>query len=296
MKRMAAVAALSTLIACGGGGGGSTPPPTVASTPVPVSGWPAGTVIQLVNGDTGAPVTGQINVGGVIVDAGTPLAAAAGPGVTVDVAVAGFLPRQTTVKTGVTKIGLWPNDSRITDSYSQSLVYMWGDQVYSLYRLPPKVRSVAVTGDFSAIPEAVGIVNAAFAPVGVTFFAGGTGDMTIPVRLDPTTSTCQEERVRAHAQFWTTNQEITRAEVTICDARNAVVETIAHELGHCFGLSHSEDQRDLMGRWYGERWGSFSEREISVIGLMMQRRGGNAWPDNDRSATSSGVRRHEVVD
>ncbi|HEX9094187.1 MAG TPA: hypothetical protein VF902_09410, partial [Coriobacteriia bacterium] len=103
MKRIAGVVGLAVLVACGGGGGGggSTTPSTTASTPAPASGWPAGTVVQLVDGETGAVVQGQLGVGGVRVESGAPLATAAAPGTTVDVTVAGFLPRQTTVKTGV---------------------------------------------------------------------------------------------------------------------------------------------------------------------------------------------------
>jgi hypothetical protein len=31
----------------------------------------------------------------------------------------------------------------------------------------------------------------------------------------------------------------------------------------------------------------FNEREVLTMLLMAQRRGGNVWPDNDRTATSS---------
>ncbi len=77
-------------------------------------------------------------------------------------------------------------------------------------------------------------------------------------------------------------------------ARRAATEAV-HEIGHIFGLGHSEDQRDLMGAYRGPARDDFSDREITVMSLMMHRRGGNAWPDNDRSATSSGVQRHVIL-
>ncbi len=87
MKRIAGVVGLAVLVACGGGGGGggSTTPPTTASTPAPAAGWPAGTVVQLVNGETGAVVRGPLDVGGARVESGAPLATAAAPGTTVTV-------------------------------------------------------------------------------------------------------------------------------------------------------------------------------------------------------------------
>lgn len=298
MNRVIGIVGLAVLAAaCGGGGGGghSTAAPTRVATPAPVSGWPAGTVVQLVNAETGAAVQGQLNVGGVMVDSGAPLASAVAPGVTLDVIAAGFLPRLTTVKTGVPKIGLWPDDERITANYSHALVYGWGEAENPLYRLPPKVRSVAISGDYSEIESAAAIINAATARYGVTFFAGGTGDMTVPVRLDPTAETCQGESVLAFARIWTTNQEISRGEIIVCAPRNAISPILAHEMGHVLGLAHSEDQRDMMGPYQGPSRGEFTDREITVIGLMMQRRGGNTWPDNDRTATATGVRRHDIV-
>jgi hypothetical protein len=295
-----AIVGLTSLLAAACGGGGSSAPsqPTAAATPAPRSGWPAGTVVQLVHAETGAPVKGQLNLAGVVVDSGAPLATGAAPGTTVDVTVAGFLPRQTTVKTGVTKIDLWPNDDRITASYSHALVYSWsgdGKPDTPLYRLPPRVRSVAFTGDFEQIPKAVEIINAGSVPAGVTFFAGGTGDMTVPVRFDPTTDTCQGDRTLAHAQIWTSGGEISRGEIVVCDRRNAIAPTLAHEMGHIFGMGHSEDQRDLMGAYLGPSGDTFSEREMTMMFLMMQRRGGNVWPDNDRTAASGGLRRHVIV-
>lgn len=296
MKRIAVLAGFSVFAACGGGGRDVIQTPTVVATPVPVSGWPAGTVVQLVNAATGEAVAGELNVGGVNVPSGGRLAASVAAGVTVDVTVDGFLPRQTTVRTGVATIGLWPWNAYLSDAYTHALVYQWGDTEYPLYRLPPKTRTVAITGEFSQIEDAVALVNEVTTRHGVTFAWGGAADLTVPVRVDPTTATCQQERVRAYASFWSTNHEITRAEIVVCHPANAVTQTIAHEMGHVFGLSHSSDQRDLMGPWYGVRRGSFSEREAMVIGLMMQRRGGNVWPDNDRTATTSGTRRIDVLD
>lgn len=215
--------------------------------------------MQLVDGDTGQTVQGPVVVAGITVQAGVPLASAAAEGATVDVSIPDFLPRQTLVRTGETRVVLWPDSTTLPGGYTRLLVYtpsaVEPETLASMRRLPTRTRSVAVVPSadiqtdayaMDAHRAAIDAINEATAPLGVSYRLGGTGDLSLPTKVDPSAGPCVDRWTRAFTSLWLSGaNEITRAEITFCGtAIAATLGTIAHELGHTMGLRHSEDGHD----------------------------------------------------
>jgi hypothetical protein len=306
MKRALALVMLGLPAACSRGAGSPAAP---NPTPTPVAGWPAGAVIELVDGATGGTVQGQVTVAGVPVSAGVPLTRPAPVGATVDVALPSFLPRQTSVRSGETRLALWPDTPAFPGDYTKALVYTdpSGGSIAPLRRLPSRVRTVVVSpaadlqasGDvMDTLRQAVDSIDGALAGSGVTYALGGSGDFTVPVRVDPSSSSCSAGMRRATTWIWLgAAGQIERAEVVACaDAYVRSVGTIAHELGHTFGLRHSTDEHDLMcGMYRSSRSTAPTARETLAMALLVQRPPGTTWPDDDRN-TQAAARRFEIVE
>jgi hypothetical protein len=319
VKRAAIVVLAVAPLSCGGGdGGGGSPTTPALSTAVPAarpSGWPAGTVVTVVSGETDAPVAGaRVVVTGTPQStdgAGQAAVSAAAEGATVDVEAVGFLPRQTLVRHDVARLTLWPDDTTLPGEYTKALVYTAATvsdstSLVPLERLPPRVRTLALVPSDALAADARAMAahrqgadyfNVAVGG-GTVFKVGGTADMTVATRIDPDDASCEGKPSRLMARTWVSSHEVTRAEIVFCGpAPTRLPMPIAHELGHVFGLAHSIDRRDVMYPYYDS--GSehcFTEREVLTMSLVDLRRGGNTWPDNDRAAATSGTRVRVFVD
>ena len=314
MRQVKAAIGMLVLAACGGGGGSPTSGGVTPPTPTPrPTGWPAGTTVELVDGGAGQTVSAPIVVAGATVPAGAPLASAASEGATVDVSVSGFLPRQTIVRTGETRLVLWPDSATLPGDYTRSLVYTSGaaspgsEILDALRRLPSRLRSVAVmpSAGIQSDPDAMDAhraaidgINGATVPIGVTYRLGGNGDLAVPTNVDAADSACAERTTRAVTRMWLSGtNEITRAEIVFCGtAIAATLGTVVHELGHTMGLRHSLDRNDTMYPFAGSlRSPTLTSREALTMSLMRTRRSGTLWPDNDRDAGGAAAQRVVTV-
>jgi hypothetical protein len=117
---------------------------------------------------------------------------------------------------------------------------------------------------------------------------GGAADMTVPTRIDPADESCDSAWTLL-ARVWVSSNEVTKAEIVYCSERpSRLASPILHEMGHVYGLRHSSSGRDVMFAVYSRYFDyGFTEPEVVTMALISQRRGGNVWPDNDRTATSS---------
>ncbi len=298
-RQAGAALLLLTLAGCGGSSG----PPTASGpvTTTPPAGLGAGATLSVVSGETGTPVEGAVvTVSGRTLPTDSrgqvTLAEPATPGALVDVVATGFLDRQTLVRSdGLTRHVLWPRTSPtgMDEAYTAELVYTTGAGSSPMLRprrgtthawvvVSDQIRdddsaNAAHAAAVDAINEALqGRIVYALSPTrpsdGVVFES----------RIDPSDPEC-EPRTRAYTSVSVSSSEITGGRMVFCSLDAARTPTAAHELGHTFGLRHSPRDRDLMfGTFSGARSVRFGSRETLAIQLMLERRGGNRFPDSDR--------------
>ncbi len=320
-RRVLAILLAGSLPSCGGGGGSPTGP----STPTP-SGFPVGTTLTFVSGETGQPAVGAtLNVNGHqyqtdgsgLIRLNEEVALRT----SIDVTHADYLDRLTVLRSASeTRFTLWPrtNAHGLSEDFTSRIVYSDSDVEEAtgtspLYRIAPgHLMNLRPTPEILNDPklrplveEAADIVNDAS---GQGIFAldpsGSAAGGVFTISLEPQNRSCDEDTY-AFASFSGSNVTITGGEIIFCeslsyfhqapasrDLRDYFLGTMVHELGHAYGLNHSGSDRDLMyigGHWYKYERDHrfFSDRETTVMRLMWERRAGTRFPDNDRSATGT---------
>src|SRR5262249_15015428 len=306
----------ATCAGCSRGGSPSAPSRAVPAPPVAIT---AGTVLTLTSGETGSPVPGAaVIVGGSVYAADergeVTLRLSAAPGALVDVAAADYLDRQTLLRSASsTHYSLWPlrSPTGLDESYTRTLVYTSDGGAPGgapLQRLRLRTtRVVAVpSAALRADEDAERALDAALQEVDqavgdlVAYREGSAAPsqgVAIATRVEPTNSVCTETattRVSGATTVFLTDGEIERAEIVFCSAKDARdLVAVTHELGHTLGLRHSPDSAELMAAVvHPGQTTSFSAREGLAVHLLMQRRGGTRFPDNDRQ-TQGLARRKE---
>jgi hypothetical protein len=304
--------------ACGGGERSPAAPSRV--TP-PASGLAAGATVTVVSGGTGAPLPGvTITIGGrtAVTDAAgqLPLPAAAPVGTLVDLTHAAHLDRQTAVRraTGA-RFTLWPRTSAdgLTEHYSATLAYTNtvdpppppGSS--ALQRLPAGTTAVVVVPSPALLEDGQAMEAHAEAVRTITEATGGTvsyllaptrpaGGVVITTRVDGLDPLCVAGDIRGFMRGTYRASELTAGEIVFCEQAVARSPTVAHELGHTFGLRHSPEPNDLMFFRFGNRRAQgFGPRESLVMRMMLDRPAGNRFPDSDRDVAVSAATEERVV-
>ncbi len=299
-SRFGAVVVAVCAVSCGGG----------SSTVAPSSSIPAPSVsLSIVSGETGTPVGGaRFLIAGqtLVADQAGQVATPAGTadGALVDIVAAGFLDRQTVLRSTEPRITLWPSSSPsgLDPDFSSTLVYSSAGcptqsaPTQVLRRHATSTRTVVVVSlrdeaADAALSEAIRRLNSATGGVpGYVLSANPPGSgVVFAVQVDPAAATCTagSEPLRAGTTVNLSDGVIVGGNMTFCTLAAARdLRLVLHELGHTYGLFHSSSVSDVMWCTAG-RPADYAPREVLAMGLMRQRRVGNRWPDNDRSASAS---------
>jgi hypothetical protein len=315
--RKASLILLLVQAACGDGGPSapSAPGGTKAVAPAPSAATAtaadaAETVLVILSGETGQPVPGAtVVVAGRTYqtdDSGIVVSPPARKGDNIDVVAEGYLDRQTLYRSSTgTRIALWPRTSPIglTPEVSQRLVYTgFGEEAVpgelALAR-PPEgatiyiwvepdmndVRVARVVDDaVAAMREAVE-GRVAFEVASIVPRAG----VVWHVVIDPDATSSDFIAITRRSYD---GDEIVGAQLafrTLADLTDDG-RLMTHMMGYAFGLESSDDPNDRMAKWWERDPPGFSPKEALVMRLMLQRKAGNRWPDNDRSLGASALR------
>lgn len=296
---VAVLVTVSWSVACGGGH---------PSGPSQDPGAAAGTVITVASGETGEPVssaTVTVNGRAYTSDARGEIALVepVAYGSPLEIAEARFLVRQTSLRQSETRFTLWPRTSPtgLDEAFTKGMVYVFFSQQLVRFNLDTTRVSIVPSPDIQADSRAMEAHVAGAA--GMTAATGGI----ITFVVDPTATTGVRVRMEVDPQDPIILQGA--AAITYRSAYGYVVTggrivyqsvryargplLVQHEMGHLFGMVHSTDPGDLMYKNIFVT--GFSAREQLLMRLVLQRRPGNQFPDNDRILSLAGAQHQTTM-
>jgi hypothetical protein len=302
VRKAALVLALALVMSCGDSLPTTIPPITTTTTQSPVI--PAGTVLQIVSGADESPVAGAE-----VVVAGYPCQTNENGRVSLsqgcdresllDIVADGFLNRQTLLRTpDNTRFTLWPNESHsptsLSERFTRELVYEWWNGTpRRMIRIDPTATEVYVvpSDQIRADTRAMATVNAAANNITeatrgelpfIVADIAPPGAAVFELVVDPNDPDLVDANAAGIAKRRLSGFAIVGGTAVFDSIERVRTSTTPHELGHLFGLGHTDGPVDMMSIRRGkvER---FSRREELAMYLMLQRPPGNEFPDNDRN-------------
>ena len=222
----------------------------------------------------------------------------------VRIVAGGMLERRTVLRDlSATKFALWPQTSPtgMDEGFTQAIVYSHPDGPGPLRRLARGTTRVVVVpaenlrgeAEMAAHRDAVDRITAATRGQVVYVLATQkpASGAYVETRLGgEDDELCRESNILGFEQDFVRSGETVHALIVYCDPKAARTAVVSHEMGHTFGLYHSPDKAELMYAFFnGHGAVEFSAREGLEMRLMLQRPGGNKFPDDDRRVELTGA-------
>jgi len=287
----------------------------VAAMPTATAdGLLVGAALEVVSGETGDGVDGAvftINGRDYTTSQGQiTLAEAVGLTSEVRIVAPGMLERRTRLReVNALRFALWPQttSSGMDEAYTRAIVYSHPEGAGPLRRLTRGTTRVTVVPsrdlrgeeEMAAHREAAERVTAASG--GQVVYTVETQRPAAGVYVEARLARdddelCSRHNILAFEQDFIRSGETIRAVIVYCDPKAARTAVVSHEMGHTFGLYHSPDSRELMYAFFdGHGAVDFGARESLEMRLILQRPGGNQFPDDDRNVGASGVSGTHVI-
>lgn len=265
--------------------------------------------LTIVNGETDGPASGaQVTISGrpFTSDGSGQLTAPEPvlPDAQVEITAGGFLKRETLTRTDA-RFTLWPDRSGFSSAFTQELVY---DRTFvqdgKLSRPQAGVFIVfspEVDGEGqNTVRDAAALLTAASGgQIPFTVGAAPPGAPTITVKVEPGASFFSQNpgaAAFAGVPFLGNVLGGPNGTISFKDAAVSHVKALAaHELGHHFGLGHPASMPAIMNAAVDAGRSDYTSAEKLTIKLMLQRRPGNAFPDNDRAVVGASLRRGLII-
>lgn len=310
MKRVLVVLVGAALGVCCGGRPESEPAaPSATGSGIAVDGTlrktdAAGTratngLITVVNGETDQPVSGaSVTVSGrpFTTDAAGQFTAPDPvlPDAPVEITASGFLKRETLARSDV-RFSLWPDKSGFSQAYTQEAIYAPGFTQENKLTRPAAPTTIVFSPEVdaeaqAAVRDAAALLTAANGGQ-LGFSVGAPSAVTITIKVNPGHpffASNPGAQAVAEVPFIGNTIGASNGAINFKDAGVSHIKAlVAHELGHHFGLSHPTIVSGMMNATVDANRSDYAEAEKLAMRMMLKRRPGNSFPDNDRAVVAA---------